>query len=186
MSRAAGASPVHPAPSLPALRTARLALRMFEPGDLDDLARLDADPRVMRYVADGRPHSRDEVAATLARVLRYPAMNAMLGLWRASRHDSGAFVGWFSLKYAGTSTDVEIGYRLLADAWGQGFATEGAGAMRDHGFGPVGLSRIIAVTHPDNRASQHVLEKIGMRDEGWGNYYGRRLRLFAIGAPAAA
>ena len=62
----------------------------------------------------------------------------------------------------------------------------GAGAMRDHGFGPVGLSRIIAVTHPDNRASQHVLEKIGMRDEGWGNYYGRRLRLFAIGAPAAA
>mgnify|MGYP003374993152 CR=1 FL=1 len=42
------------------------------------------------------------------------------------------------------------------------------------------LERIIGVTHPGNRASQHVLTKIGMADEGWGRYYDRRLRLFAI------
>ena len=41
-------------------------------------------------------------------------------IWR----DTGAFVGWFSLKYAGKSSDIEIGYRLLADAWGLGFATD--------------------------------------------------------------
>ena len=44
----------------------------------------------------------------------------------------------------------------------------------------LGLERIIGVTHPGNRASQHVLTKIGMTDEGWGRYYDRRLRLFAI------
>ena len=167
---------------LPRLATARLDLRAFAPADLDDLARMDGDPRIMRYIADGRAHAREEVARTLARILRYPALNAMLGLWRASRRDDGRFVGWFSLKYAGASTDVEIGYRLLPEAWGQGFATEGAAAMRDHGFGPVGLSRIIGVTHPDNAASQRVLAKIGMRDHGWGRYYDRDLRLFAIEA----
>jgi RimJ/RimL family protein N-acetyltransferase len=169
-------------PSLPRLATARLDLRPFAAGDLDDLARLDGDARVMRYIADGRPHARDEVARTLARILRYPAHNAMLGLWRASRRDSGAFVGWFSLKYAGRATDVEIGYRLLPEAWGQGYATEGAAAMRDHGFGPVGLERIIGVTHPEHVVSQRVLLRIGMRDEGWGRYYDRDLRLFAIEA----
>jgi len=171
-------------PRLPPLATARLDLRAFVPGDLDDLVRLDSDSRVMRYIADGRTLGRDEVERILARILRYPSLNAMLGAWRASRRDTGAFIGWFSLKYAGTATDIEIGYRLLTEAWGRGYATEGAAAMRDHGFGPVGLARIIGVTHPGNVASQRVLRKIGMRDEGWGRYYDRDLRLFAIEARA--
>ena len=90
-----------------------------------------------------------ECGMTEAQALRFEGL--------VSRRDDGRFVGWFSLKYAGASTDVEIGYRLLPEAWGQGFATEGAAAMRDHGFGPVGLSRIIGVTHPGNAASQRVL-----------------------------
>ena len=57
---------------------------------------------------------------------------------------------------------------------------QGAAAMRDYGFDDLGLERIIGVTHPGNRASQHVLTKIGMADEGWERYYDRRLRLFAI------
>ena len=124
---------------LPRLVTARLDLRAFVPGDLDDIVRLDGDAHVMRYIADGRALARATVERNFARVLRYPSLNAMLGAWRASRRDTGAFVGWFSLKYAGTSTDIEIGYRLLPAAWGRGYATEGAAAMRDHGFGPVGL-----------------------------------------------
>jgi len=171
-------------PLLPPLATARLDLRAFEPRDLDDIVRLDGDAHVMRYIADGRALARATVERNFARVLRYPSLNAMLGAWRASRRDTGAFVGWFSLKYAGTSTDIEIGYRLLPAAWGRGYATEGAAAMRDHGFGPVGLARIIGITHPGNVASQRVLGKIGMRDEGWGRYYDRDLRLFAIEARA--
>jgi RimJ/RimL family protein N-acetyltransferase len=40
------------------------------------------------------------------------------------------------------------------------------------------VTRIIGVTHPGNKASQHVLQKSGLRDAGWGRYYNRRLRLF--------
>ena len=66
----------------------------------------------------------------------------------------------------------------MQNAWGQGFATEGAQAMVDYGFDDLGLHRIIGVTHRDNKASQHVLMKAGLEDKGWGHYYDQRLRLF--------
>ena len=167
----------------PWLTTLRLELREFVASDVDDIARLDGDRRVMKYIADGRVQDRAAAEATVRRVMRYPRLYADLGAWRASRRDTGAFIGWFSLKYAGKSSDIEIGYRLVPEAWGLGFATEGAAAMRDYGFDDVGLARIIGVTHPGNRASQHVLAKIGMVDEGYGRYYDQRLRLFATYAP---
>jgi RimJ/RimL family protein N-acetyltransferase len=165
--------------SLPTLRTRRIALRAFRPDDLEDLVRLDSDARVMRYIADGRPATRPEVVAVLRRIRRYPAIHTGLGCWHAARRDSGAFVGWFLLRYCGSSCDVEVGYRLLPEAWGQGFATEGATALVRHAFDTLELDRIIGVTHPDNVASQRVLMKAGLADAGWGHYYGRRLRLFA-------
>jgi len=51
-----------------------------------------------------------------------------------------------------------------------------------YGFDALGLDRIIGLTHPDNGASQRVLLKAGLADVGWGNYYGRRLRLFTANA----
>jgi RimJ/RimL family protein N-acetyltransferase len=167
----------------PWLETLRLELRTFVPADFDELCRLDRDPRVMKYIADGKPSSRDEVGERLARFIRYPALYPDLGAWRASRRDTGAFIGWFCLKYAGKSADVEVGYRLLPGAWGRGFATEGAQALVDYGFDDLGLHRIIGVTHPGNKASQRVLMKAGLEDAGWGRYYGQRLRLFVAENP---
>jgi RimJ/RimL family protein N-acetyltransferase len=167
------------------LQTLRIDFRVFVPRDVEDVIRLNADPRVMKYIASGRPFTREETIAIFPRSMNYPRIYADLGVWHASRRDTGAFIGWFSLKYAGKSPDIEIGYRLMPDAWGLGFATEGAAALRDYGFDDVGLARIIGVTHPGNRASQHVLAKIGMADEGWGHYYDQRLRLFAAYAPGS-
>ena len=163
----------------PWLETLRLELRSFAAGDFDDLYRLDSDPRVMKYIADGKPASREAVAQRLKRFIRYPTLYPDLGVWRASRRDNGAYIGWFALNYAGKTTDVEVGYRLLPEAWGRGFATEGAKALVDYGFDDLGLHRIIGVTHPGNKASQRVLQKAGLEDVGWGRYYDRRLRLFA-------
>ena len=163
----------------PWLQTLRLDFREFVAEDFDDLYRLDSDPRVMKYVGTGKPSTRAQVAGLLARTLRYPILYPDLGIWHASRRDTGAFIGWFSLKYAGKSPDIEIGYRLLHAAWGRGFATEGAQAMADYGFDDLGLHRIIGVTHRGNKASQRVLMKAGLEDIGWGHYYDRRLRLFA-------
>jgi len=164
----------------PWLETLRLQMRAFVEDDFDDVYRLDSDRRVMKYIADGKPSTRDAVVQRLKRFIRYPRLYPDLGAWHASRRDNGAFIGWFALNYAGKSTDIEVGYRLLPAAWGRGFATEGAKAIVDYGFGDLGLHRIIGVTHPGNRASQRVLQKAGLKDEGWGRYYDRRLRLFAL------
>ncbi len=160
------------------LETLRLELRVFVPADFDDFWRLDRDPRVMKYFTRGKPLARDVAAKAFGRVLRYPSLYPDLGAWHASRRDTGAFIGWFCLKYAGKSADVEVGYRLLPEAWGRGFATEGAQALVDFGFDDLGLRRIIGVTHAGNKASQRVLMKAGLADAGWGRYYDKRLRFF--------
>jgi RimJ/RimL family protein N-acetyltransferase len=165
----------------PPTGTARIALRAFASDDVDDLFALDSIPEVMRYIGDGSVVAdRAASEAAIPLILRRYAEHPGTGSWRASRRDDGRFVGWVSLKHAGASPDIEIGYRLMPHAWGQGIATELATAMVRRGFAEVGLDRIIGVTHPDNLASQRVLLKIGMRDEGWGRYYERDLRLFAI------
>ena len=169
----------------PWLETLRLAMREFVPSDFDDLYRLDSDPRVMKYIT-GKPATREETQAAVRRITRYYRLYPNLGAWYTVRRDTGKFIGWFSLKYAGKSPDVEIGYRLLPDAWGQGFATEGATAMYQYGFDDLGLDRIIGVTDPGNKASQRVLMKAGLADAGWGRYYDSRLRLFAADNPYRA
>jgi ribosomal-protein-alanine N-acetyltransferase len=161
--------------------TLRIALREFAPGDGEDLLSLDSLPEVMRYIGDGSVVAdRATCEAAIPLIMRRYAERPGTGSWHASRRDDGRFVGWVSLKHAGESPDIEIGYRLMPHAWGQGIATELARAMVRRGFDELGLERIIGVTHPDNLASQRVLLKIGMRDKGWGRYYDRDLRLFAI------
>ncbi len=139
---------------------------------------MEADSLVARYVGDGKPMTRAAAVAGLARICRYGRLYPQLGIWYAMRRDTGAFIGWYSLKYAGRSCDVEVGYRLRRNAWGRGFATELAIELVRYGFEDVALQRIIGVTHPDNVASQRVLTKAGLVDAGWGRYYDRRLRLF--------
>ena len=160
--------------------TVRLALREFTHDDVDTLLALDSDPRVMRYIGDGRTSTRADCEAAIARTLARYRDHPGHGVWHASRRDDGRFVGWGSLKHAGDSPDVEVGYRLVHEAWGQGFATELARSMLARGFDLVGLQRIIGVTHPDNAASQQVLRKVGMRDAGFARYYDAQCRLFVI------
>jgi len=168
----------------PWLETLRLELREFVAGDRPDLVRLDTDPRVMKYIGDGRLATQAQISAAIERVCRAYALYPGLGNWRASRRDNGRYVGWFSLKYIPNTVDIEVGYRLLPEAWGQGFATEGATELVRYGFDELGLERIIGITHPDNIASQNVLRKAGLRDDGWGRYYGFRVRRFAASSGA--
>ena len=160
--------------------TARIRLREFTLADVDDVFALDSDPEVMRFIGDGSASTRSDAEASIERVLKRYREHPGQGAWHATRVDDGRFIGWGSLKHAGDSPDIEVGYRLMRAAWGMGFATELARAMVARGFDLLGLERIIGVTHPDNVASQRVLQKVGMRDQGWGRYYDQDLRLFAI------
>ncbi|MBK8730644.1 MAG: GNAT family N-acetyltransferase [Tetrasphaera sp.] len=141
----------------PTFRTERLTLSPMEWEHLDDLCALDADAEVMRFLGPAR--SREEVGALMPGRLS-PSDDALgLGFWVG--HEGHRFVGWWCLSLEGPGL-AEIGWRLHRQAWGRGLATEGARALVDHGFGTVGLERIIAETMTVNLGSRGVMRKLGL------------------------
>lgn len=165
---------------MPVLVTARLVLRPFAAGDVDDLHTMDGDDRVMRTIGSGLAgRTRDACAQALERIIAFAAAHPDHGLLHASRRDDGTFVGGCGLYPLPGTTDTEVAYRLPFACWGHGYATEMAAAALAHGFGAMGLARIVGVTHLDNVASQRVLAKIGMRAEGVAVHYEREMRVFA-------
>ncbi|ARQ67946.1 GNAT family N-acetyltransferase [Streptomyces marincola] len=148
------------------LTTARLSLRPFTEADEDHLVRLDADPRVTRYLNGGRPTPRETVRTRqLPRLLHRHPSTGTVGYLAAEDRRTGAFLGWFELRPVREDSPpvLELGYRLRPDAWGRGLATEGARALVDRGFADLGAGRVIANTMAVNTASRRVLEKAGLR-----------------------
>jgi RimJ/RimL family protein N-acetyltransferase len=150
-------------PALPPA-TARLAFRQMTTGDLDDMAALLGDPRVMRYYP--RPKTRAEALAWIEwnqRLYR----DEGFGLWLLTLRATGEFIGDCGLtpQEVDGTVDIEVGYRVRADRQGQGYATEAAAACRDHARDVLGVKRLIAIVHPDNTPSQRVAEKIGLSRE---------------------
>ncbi len=154
------------------LETDRLLLRRFTTSDVDEdaLVELDSDPAVMRFLTGGvatpRHVVRDEILPTImADYDRWPPF----GRWAAIAKPPATegFVGWFALRPAGSAvldvTNLELGYRLRAAAWGRGYATEGSRALIDLAFAQPGTRRVYAETMAVNTASRRVMERVGMR-----------------------
>jgi RimJ/RimL family protein N-acetyltransferase len=156
------------------LETPRLVLRRLVPADLADLIALDRDPEVMRYVGSpaGVKSPEETRARARARIEESEAgQHEPLGFWRIEARDA-TFLGMAALIRMPDGDDVEIAYRLARAAWGQGIATEAAGALVAHGLRTLGLPRLVAVTYPENRASQGVLDKLGFERRGLVEYKG--------------
>lgn len=148
----------------PVITTDRLVLRPFMAQDLDALAELHGDERVMRYLT-GAPVSREAVERdVLPRFVRRDQCRPAFGALAAFDRDSGVFVGWFALTRppGRGNTEAALGFRLLPEYWGRGLATEGATALLEHGFRH-GVRKVRATTYELNVGSQRVLEKLGMR-----------------------
>jgi RimJ/RimL family protein N-acetyltransferase len=153
-------------------QSARLTFREMTPADLDDMALLLGDPEVMTYYP--RPKTRDEAVQwvdwnrALYRTHGY-------GLWVLCTADGG-FVGDCGLtpQLVDGVTELEVGYHVLPSLQGRGYATEAAAASRDFARDVLGATRLIAIIHPDNRPSQRVAEKIGLRAEKRTTVHGGR------------
>ena len=139
-------------------KTARLKLSLVRKEDRANLIALERDPEVMRFLNGGRPTPEDGEADG-AGYLR--PRGGEKHVWAAREIRSAAFVGWFSLRPAGEGV-AELGYRLRCEAWGQGLASEGAGALVARAFGEMGLERIVATAMTVHAASRRVLDKAGL------------------------
>ncbi|MFI2027221.1 GNAT family N-acetyltransferase [Streptomyces buecherae] len=146
------------------VRTERLTLRRFTAADVENLVALDSDPRVMRFLT-GEPTPRAVIENEVLPKILLDYRLGPAGRWAAVERATGSFLGWLSLQPPadGSVTDVELGYRLKASAWGRGLATEGARALIDKGFTELGVQRVWAETMAVNTASRRVMQKAGLR-----------------------
>ena len=148
------------------LESERLRLRRFTADDADLLVDLDSDPAVMRYITGGRPTPRAEIETDiLPWWLEYYERTRGYGFWAAIEKASGGFIGWFHLRPADDDRpdEPELGYRLRASTWRQGYATEGSRALIERAFRELGAECVTAETMAVNTASRRVMEKAGLR-----------------------
>jgi RimJ/RimL family protein N-acetyltransferase len=147
------------------LTTDRLVLRRFTLDDVEDVLALDSDPLVRRFVEDGEPVTRESTVEMIEHWLTYHERSELFGFWAAIERSTGRFLGWFHFRPGEGHGDdePELGYRLIASAWGRGFATEGSIALIDRGFSTGRIRRVLAETMAVNVGSRRVMEKIGMR-----------------------
>jgi RimJ/RimL family protein N-acetyltransferase len=148
------------------LSTPRLLLRRWRPEDRESFARLNADPKVMEFYPARL--SREESDALIDRIERHFEVHGF-GLWAAERRDVPDSIGYIGLLVADFPAPftpcVEIGWRLAAEHWGQGLATEGAREVLRYGFATLALEEIVSFTTVANARSRRVMEKIGLRHD---------------------
>jgi RimJ/RimL family protein N-acetyltransferase len=146
------------------VETERLRLRRFARSDVDALAVVFAKPEVWEFPF-GRAFSRDETAGFLdAQIDQYESCG--VACWLATERATERVIGYVGISvptfYPAILPTVEVGWRFDPDAWGQGYATEGARAALDQSFGPLGLDRVCSLPQAENTGSVRVAERLGM------------------------
>ncbi len=143
------------------LETSRLILREWLPDDWVRLKPIATNPQVIRYVGMGQPPSDEQIRAYIE-AARKLYRDAGFCLWPLVYRESQELIGFCGFDHLWGGEEIEIGYWLAPDYWGKGLATEAAQAVMRYGRERLGLRQIVAVAHPENKASIRVLEKIGM------------------------
>jgi len=149
------------------IETTRLFLRRLQLTDDESLQHtIFGDPEVMRF-GDGIQSiewTRKWIRTRLEDDYPFHGYGPYAVVEKAGNNLLG-YCGLFHFPDVNGKPEIEIGYRLARNAWGNGFATESARAVRDFAFCSLGIQRIIAIIDPSNIASIHVAEKIGMHYE---------------------
>jgi [ribosomal protein S5]-alanine N-acetyltransferase len=166
--------------------TTRLRLRQFEQRDAPFIVELLTDPEFLRNIGDRGVHDEADAQRYIASgpVASY-ARNGF-GLYKMELKDSSTAIGMCGLLRRDTHPDVEIGFALLPKYRRTGYTLEAARAVMQLAQHVLGLTRVVAITAPDNAASIRILERLNMKFAGMVHYTsdGGVSRLF-VWEPAA-
>jgi RimJ/RimL family protein N-acetyltransferase len=154
--------------SLPILETERLRIRPLSADSESDAAfvnRLLNEPSFLRNIGDRGVHSLEDARAYLLKgpVASYAANG--FGLCRIELKESGETAGMCGLVQRSTLDDVDLGYALLPEYCGHGYAVEAGAAVLIDAQSRLGLQRVVAITDPSNGGSIRVLERLGFHFE---------------------
>ncbi len=145
--------------------TERLILRDVTSADLDPLYSVTKDPEVFRYWPsdpDTYQGAKERIERMIRNQTKTPRTDFDVAITLLSNKK---LIGRCRIR---KSSDIQghFGYMLAKDMWGKGYATEVAKALVGYGFGELNLHRIFATTHPENPASNRVIQKAGLVLEG--------------------
>jgi RimJ/RimL family protein N-acetyltransferase len=165
------------------LQASRLLLRIPGEEDADFMLKLFSDPNVNRFLLSSRPYSREIILEGIARSQACHSANKF-SRWILQLKSNGEPVGHAGLlvKEIESVPELELGYALNPSAWGKGYAFEAAAATLEYAFAKLGRDRVVAITHPENRASIRLAERIGMVNERKVLWKGKAAYLFSAKA----
>ena len=160
------------------LETPRLLVRYFTIRDLEALVPILSDPQVMEFSIIG-VHNRRQIRQFIEqRLLSY--LEPGFGLYALIHKQKRELIGYcgFFVQKIDEDKEVELGYRLAANYWGRGLATEAAQYVAEYGRNKFNFKRLVCIIEPNNTRSIRVAEKLGMKLEKKIIYYGINANLY--------
>lgn len=150
------------------IETKRLSLHELSADDANDVAfifRLLNEPSFLKNIGDRGVHSLQDAHGYLLKGPMASYLANGFGLYRVQEKASGKAAGLCGLVKRATLQDADLGYALLPEFCGQGYAVEAAMAVLAEARARLHIDRIVAITDPRNLSSIRVLEKLGFRYE---------------------
>jgi|SRR5262245_48301506 len=145
------------------LETERLLIRQLSPDDAPFILTLLNEPSFIRYIGDKGVRNLDDARRYISDgPMKSYEVNGF-GLCLVQLKANGERIGMCGVLKRDTLPDPDIGFAFLPAYWNQGYAFESASAVMDQARQAFGLERILAITSPDNEASEKLLGKIGLR-----------------------
>lgn len=145
--------------------TARLRLRHLLDSDAPFILALLNEPDFIRNIGDREVRTLEDARRYIQHGPMVSYSQHGFGLFLVELRESGDPIGICGLLKRDYLQDVDVGFALREGYRGRGFAFEAAEAAMRHGREDLGISRIVAITSPDNHASMKVLRKLGLEFE---------------------
>lgn len=142
------------------IRTSRLYLSEFSVKDAEGFFNMNNQPEVMQYTGDVPFENIEQAEAFIQNYNHYKIYG--YGRWSVYRKEDDVYLGFCGLKHHIDTQEVDLGYRLDRQYWGNGYAFEAAQACLDYGLLQLNLGRIIGRVESKNLASIKILQKLGM------------------------
>ena len=146
---------------IPSLHTPLLTLIPLEPVHAEVLHNIYQTEGVLRYFPTTNPPPLERVERFIVSQHEHWGKHGH-GNWGVVPNGETQIIGWAGLQYLPELNETEVGYLLDKPYWGKGFATAAAQASIRYGFEQCRLDHLIALVHPENSASNRVIEKCGM------------------------
>ncbi|MFN2510226.1 MAG: GNAT family N-acetyltransferase [Pyrinomonadaceae bacterium] len=147
------------------LETERLVLRRMTPDDAEFILKLVNEPSFIRFIGDKGVRSHADAVQYIQTGPMASYQRFGFGLYLVELKGRRVPIGMCGLLKRDSLPDVDVGFAFLPAFWSKGYAFEAAAAVKGLGKDVLGISRLVAITNPDNESSIKLLEKIGFRYE---------------------